>query len=62
MRVRAEDVEMFEGVLSRYDKKTTIAILVARSENRIIRAERDINIFTDYARNRARSDNYNIQI
>jgi len=51
---------MFEGFLSRYDKKTTIAILVARYENRIICAEKDIDIFTYCARNRARSSEYNI--
>ena len=39
-----------EGVLSRYDKKSTIALLIARSTNR----------FTSEAKDRARSSEYNI--
>src|SRR5581483_8913171 len=60
MRVRMEDVIALEGVLSRYDRRTTIAILIVRSENRIACARNGIDIFTDCARTRARSSEYNI--
>jgi hypothetical protein len=60
MRVRSEDVQRLEGVLSRYDKRSTIGILVARFEHRIICAQRDVDIFTDCAKDRARSSEYNI--
>jgi hypothetical protein len=61
MRVRYEDVETFEGALSRYNKKTTIAILIARSENRSeLMRQRRMDIFTDNAKDRARSSEYNI--
>src|SRR6185369_7521794 len=61
MRIRHRDILGFEGVLSRYDKKTTVAIFVARFENRsIVMAQRRKDIFTSRAIDRARSSEYNI--
>jgi len=61
MRIRHRDILGFEGALSRYDKKTTVAIFIARFENRsIVMAQRRKDIFTSRAIDRARSSKYNI--
>ena len=57
--MRSEDVQRFEGALSRYDEEKTVAIFVASSASRslcIRRYRKDI--FTSYAKDRARSSEY----
>jgi len=60
LRVRVDDVVHFEGALSRYNKETTIAILITRYANRAIWLAREMDIFTDCAIARAISSEYKI--
>ena len=47
-RVRSEDVQRFEGALSRYDEEKTVAILIASSASRCLCMQRyGKDIFTD---------------
>ena len=51
MRIRHRDILGFEGALSRYDKKTTIAILVTHFKNRsVVMTQTEKEIFTNRAK------------